>query len=328
MSFSARLSASLLVLGSLSLAACGDNNNNDVEICTDGADNDADDLVDCDDNDCDADAACEINAVVDGLAAPESAFFDAGTNSWYVSNQAANVAGDGFISKLDQNGNVVALNFTAGLNDPRGIRVDGDTLFVSDSTDLVSINLADGQVIERIAIPGSQFLNDVAVDPANGDVYISDSFANIIFRVVDGVPEEFLADVALEAPNGLLVEGGNLLLNGLGVNLDQVDFSTDEPGQLQTLNLADKTLTPSGNRNIGNVGLLDGLERDGDNLLVTDFAGGLFSVDAAGTPTLLLDNAEGGFITSADIGFNAARRLVAIPDITGNKVVFFDLDNL
>lgn len=312
------LFSSLFLSATLSLAACGENNNNDPELCDDGVDNDQDGDTDLDD------AADCPSLIIEGLSTPESAFFDATSNAWYVSNQGQFFTnGDGFITKLDANGKVVNQSFVTGLNDPRGIRVDGSSLFVSDITDLVEIDLSNGQVVSRVALPNAVFLNDVAIDPANGDVYVSDTFTNTIFRVVAGVPEVFLSDAALEAPNGLLIEGGTLLLNGLGPDLDPNTFQTSAPGQLQEIDLATQTITPSNNR----LGGLDGLERDGQNILTTNFLGQLFSVDAQGNETVLLDTAD-GLTNSADIGFDASRRIVAIPDSGAGKLFFFDLDQL
>src|SRR5262245_5352821 len=98
-----RASLCLLALGLLPLAlpACGGGNGNAVEVCNAAGDEDGDGLANCADPDCAGDAACTAIVTVEGVSAPESAFFDPGTNAWYVSNQGGNAAGDGFISMLD-----------------------------------------------------------------------------------------------------------------------------------------------------------------------------------------------------------------------------------
>ncbi len=60
-------------------------------------------------------------STIEGLAAPESAYFDAKSKSWYVSNGGASgTTGDGFIAKLDARGALVTRQFITGLDDPRG----------------------------------------------------------------------------------------------------------------------------------------------------------------------------------------------------------------
>jgi hypothetical protein len=77
----------------------------------------------------------------------------------------------------------------------------------------------------------------------------------------------------------------------------------------------------------GNLGSLDGLERDGANLLVTDFAGRLISIDAAGDGAVLFDGTA-QFDSAADLAFDPVRRIAAIPELGGTEVNFIDLDDL
>lgn len=325
-----RLRASLLLALSAPLAACGDgNNNDDVELCNDDIDNDANGLQDCFDDQCADDAAC----VIDGFSSPESVFFDAGTNAFYVSNQGGAEAGDGFISKIDAATREVTLNFTTGLNSPAGSRVRDGVLFVNDVNQIVAINLADGQI--QATIDASDvvvgFLNDLDIDQTNGDIYASDSIGSSIVRVPggNGTPEIFVSDPGLEAPNGVLVDGASLLVAGLGVNFDFNTFTADEPGRLLSVSLADGSIQAVSNNRLGG---LDGLEKDGADLLTTDFFGKFFRVDGAGAETLLIDlTARTG--SSADIGFDPAARVVAIPELLkadfapGTEINFFDLDD-
>lgn len=297
--------------------ACGGNNvDNEDEICADQQDNDADGDVDCADEDCAADPAC-LNppAVVDGFSAPESVFFDPDTDAWYVSNQGSGGSGDGFISKLDAAGNIVALRFTTGLDNPRGVRAANGTLFVADDAGVVVIDLLKGQILTTISIAGANFLNDIAIDEATGDVYVSDTVTNTIHRLVGGnAPEVFIQDDQLNGPNGLLFEGGILLV------------ASFQGGELFSVNpAADPAIESLAGPGLGR---LDGLERDGQDLLVTDFDGRLLRVDAGGQSTVLIDGTDGTFDAAADIGFDPERRVVAIPELGGTQVSFFDLDDL
>jgi hypothetical protein len=181
--------------------------------------------------------------------------------------------------------------------------------------------LTDGGVTS-IDAPGALFMNDPAVDRVTGDVYASDIFANAIFRFRDGTAEIFKQGPELESPNGLLVEGRSLLVASLGPDPDPVTFQTSAPGRLSRLDLDTRTLTPLTDR----LGALDGLERYGKNLLVSDFFVGVYRVSPDGTATQIFDNATEGFASSADIGFDPVRRRLAIPDLFQSRVGLYDFE--
>ena len=48
------------------------------------------------------------------------------------------------------------------------------------------MDIASAKIERRIAVPDSQFLNGLAVDPSNGDVYVSDMMTNQILRYSQG----------------------------------------------------------------------------------------------------------------------------------------------
>lgn len=271
---------------------------------------------------------CEANEEVrqirtlDGMSAPESVLYDAARKSWFVSNVAGNEPGDGFISRLDNEGNLSEPRFVAGLNDPKGQRIFGGKLYVADNTQLVIVDLEDPTNVQRMTVEGSVFLNDVAVDPRNGNVYLSDTIANTIYRVADGVADVVLQTPDLESPNGLLYEAGGLLIASVGPDLDPATFTTSAPGHVQFLNLADQTLTPISER----FGGLDGIERDDRGLLVSDFFVGVYRLQRDGSADLLIDSAARGLGASADIGVDPRTHRVAVPNLWGTSVNFYSLD--
>ena len=68
---------------------------------------------------------------------------------------------------------------------PKGIRSFGGRLWVSDIDQLIGVDIAQGKIAERVPVPDSEFLNDVACD-AQGAVYVSDMTKNKIHRYRDG----------------------------------------------------------------------------------------------------------------------------------------------
>ena len=186
---------------------------------------------------CEPKQSAELVTITDGFESPESAYFDDVRQVWFVSNVSGSTPGDGFISKVAPNGEVLVRNFATGLNDPGGQRVDGQTLYVADRTRVVAIDLDHPENVTSIEIPSAGFLNDVAVDPLSHTVYVSDTFTDSIYAVKNGVPSLVLQTPALEAPNGILYQSGVLLIASIGPNLDRTTFATSEPGLVQKLDL-------------------------------------------------------------------------------------------
>ena len=89
----------------------------------------------------------------------------------------------------------------------------------------------------------------------------------------------------IEHPNGLLVEGENLIIGAWGQEI-QDDFTTKTLGRLLSLNLKTKKITPITAKPLGN---LDGVESDGKGgYVVTDWiAGKVFHVLKLGTSKTL-----------------------------------------
>ncbi|MGH7821660.1 MAG: hypothetical protein ACREQ9_18005, partial [Candidatus Binatia bacterium] len=181
------------------------------------------------------------------------------------------------------------------------------------------IDLATGKIRREIPIKGAAFLNDLDVDPATGDVYVTDSFNDAIWRVVGGKKAKpFLRTPKLEGPNGILVEEDALLIGAFGPGVDRTTFQTTEPGRVLRVDRVTKAISPLSDR----IGNLDGMERDGADLIVSDFWGGqLLRVHPDGSTELIMRVLP----TAADLGFDPKRRVLGLPQTAANVVVFFNL---
>ena len=91
---------------------------------------------------------------------------------------------------------------------------------------------------------------------------------------------------------------------------------TSAPGRILGLDLDSLALQPLSPR----IGTLDGLERLGAGLLVSEFNVGVYYVTATEPPVLILDAASEGLAASADIGVAQSERLLAVPEFSGNRV--------
>ena len=182
-----------------------------------------------------------------GLAQPESVVKDPATGAIYVSNINGAIMqkdGNGFIARLKPDGTIIERQWVKGLNAPTGLALHDRTLYVADVDELIEINAASGEILNRHAAKGAIFLNDVAVDQ-DGAVYVSDTPMNTIWRLKDGVFEAWLANDALKGPNGLLVEGGKLIVASFGQLPEQ---GTPELGGLLAVDLKDQSVSTNKKR--------------------------------------------------------------------------------
>lgn len=254
-----------------------------------------------------------------GFQQPESALADVKAGVIYVSNVAGDAAGkdgNGFISRLTLDGKVTDEKWVTGLDSPKGLGLFGNKLYVADIDQLVEIDVSSGTVAARHQAAGAKILNDVTVD-SEGRVYTTDWPGNAIWRLADGTFEKWLESDQLKNPNGILAENDRLVIAAWGVMKE--DYSTETPGHLMTVNLADKSIADLGNgKPVGN---LDGLEPfDDGSYLVSDWvAGKVLQIFPSGEAKELLSISQG----TADLGFVPATRTAIIPLMVDGKVVAY-----
>lgn len=242
---------------------------------------------------------------------PESAAYDPDTDSFFVSNydgyNPSQGAGKQSIARLTPDGKVAAAQWVSGLNNPTGLTVKGGKLYAVERTGIAEIDIASAKILRRIAAPGAAFLNDITI-AQNGDIYVSDSRKSSIFRFTGDKAEEWLQGSEIAAPNGILAQGGRLLV---GTNGD---------GCLKAADLATKAVSIVAN--LGQ-GVIDGIEQDKDgNVLVSHNEGRLFRVAPDGGLTTILDTTA--LRTSiADFCYAARRDMAVIPTFTGGRVVAY-----
>ncbi len=259
---------------------------------------------------------------LDGFTAPESVGRDPASGKIYVSNMGKDPMakdGGGFISIITADGKVDKLDWVTGLDSPKGIDFVGGRLFVADIDQLVEIDTASGQIANRYKAEGAQLLNDVAAGP-DGKVYVSDTLTASVW-VLDGGAMNLLAqDNLLMGANGLLVEGGTLLVADLG-DLSG-GFANIKPGPVMQIDLASKAITAYGAE--GPVGVLDGVESNGKGgLLLTDNAAGtVLDLQPGGTAEAIATVGAG----AADLEVDPTDGLILVPVTPANEVVALKRD--
>lgn len=241
--------------------------------------------------------------VVTGFSSPESAFWDPATDAWYISVGA--FGGDGGVVKLEP-GSDTPQPFVTDLNGPQGVTIHDGTMYVADGARVQVIDMRDPSEQRSIPIRGA---SDLDVDPATGDLYVSDLGGNSVWRVPADTsqPERF---AQINSPDGLYVKDGgvfiaNFALGGAG-GIFRFDIETG--ARTTVIEIPGTTL--------------DGLEPDGDDWLITDFTKGhLWRVTPQGVLTPVGQLLPG----SADLGLDPATGTIAVPNLLANHVTFLTL---
>lgn len=249
---------------------------------------------------------------VDGFSHPESVLANKADDVLYVSNIGGDLKDDGFISKVSPDGNMIEQKWVAALNDPRGMWLLGDKLYVTDNTELVEIDINSKRITRKMHAKGAGMLKDITADNA-GNVYISDTGNSSIYVLErnNSRLSVWMSSPDLKNPNGLLTSGGNIFIAAGGQKGE---------GDLLKVGLESKKIEDITNKGLGN---LDGIQRMGDEFLVSDGAtGNVYRIDRDGHTTQVLSSEQG----SGDILYLEARNYLILPMNKQNSVLWYELD--
>jgi sugar lactone lactonase YvrE len=242
------------------------------------------------------------------LLVPESVCFDPAGNVLYVTDingKPAEKDGNGFISKLSIDGKILELRWMTGLNAPKGMGIYNGNLFVTDIDRVAEIDITNKKIIKFYDFPDARFLNDIAIDQ-KGAVYISDMMSARIYRIYEDKTDIWLDDEILTGPNGLFVDGNQLLIGC---------------GKIVRAGTDDKKITAW----IDNTGNIDGLEGTGDGrYLFSDWQGNVYLVGTDKKMEKILNTSSEG-INAADIEFIPSGKLLLVPTFNDNRVMAYEL---
>lgn len=248
-----------------------------------------------------------------GLTHCESAVYDRTNDVIYASVIGNREPGDGSIATVSTDGKLLNVQFVTGLNDPKGIAITKDKLYVSDVTELVEADIKTGKVLNKYTVEGIEFLNDVAIAP-DGAIYVSDTRASKIYKLDSkGKFGLWLADPKLDSPNGLLVQGdGNTMyVASWG--------GAPEGGRVSKLDINTKKIETV-TEIIGN---LDGIRPyDKNNLIISDWRSGkvhLMNYDGTTQEVVQVGQSVG------DIAYIKGKNLLLLPMNKQSRLLFYEL---
>jgi sugar lactone lactonase YvrE len=263
-----------------------------------------------------------------GFQTPESVLYDDVNDRYLVSNvNGTPFAADnnGYITVLGTDGTVATEKWIEGgknkvtLNAPKGSAIDSGVLYVADIDTVRMFDLKTGEAKGNIKIAGSSFLNDIAVNPMDNKIYVSDSGLKMgatapgtsgtdaVYVIEKGKVRPLIKDSKkLDRPNGLALGPTGVWVVTYGA--DQL-YRLDDKGQQQNA-----IKLP--------MGQLDGLVVYGETLFIASWdANAIYQGKTTGPFTVAFSNVK----SPADIGFDSKRSRLLVPLFTENVVEAYDL---
>ncbi len=259
---------------------------------------------------------------ITGLKMPESAIAAKDGRVFVSEIGEFGKDGDGQITVIDKNGELKV--FAQGLDDPKGLAIVGNDLFVADNHRVMKITL-DGKV-SVFAAPEAfpepaQFLNDLESD-ASGNIYVSDSgdlkgVGGAIYKINSKGKVTTIIngkqDARILAPNGLLMgKTQNCIM--------VVDFVS---GVLYRLDMKKNELIEVANGFGGGDGIVKGKK---DQFYVSDWKNGkVFSVKLEKGAVVNAELIKEGFAAAADIAPSLDGKFLLVPDMKAGELVYLPL---
>lgn len=245
------------------------------------------------------------------LITPESVLYDEANDIFYVSCingvPPDNKDGDGYIAKLDGNGEIIADKWATGMSAPKGMALVGNTLYVTDISRIVMIDVATGKITGEKEIDGAAFLNDVDA-AADGTVYFTDSGTKKAYSIKG------------DEVTGLFVNDNLAGINGVFVDENSLTFSSMESGNVASYSLDSKSATMVADSIFGG----DGVEKYNESYFISNWNGEVYHLTAGWEKTKVLDTKEAK-LNAADIEVVTSKNLLLVPTFFGNKVMAYKI---
>jgi DNA-binding beta-propeller fold protein YncE len=243
-----------------------------------------------------------------GLKVPESVLYDTATGVIYVANIDGKPGvkdSSGFIATLSVEGKILNAGWVTGLDAPKGMGILKNHLYVTNIDEIVEIDIPTATVIRRYKVEGSLFLNDIAIDPKTGMIFITDSGKGQVFVLYNGKVSIWLQGAMFTGANGLFLLG-NFLYIGTGNSILKADISSGEVVVC-----------------ISGTGPVDGLfVNSAGNYIFSDWNGSIFISGLKKRPESIL-NTTFKSENAADFGIIVSKNMILIPTFFNNKVVSY-----
>ena len=184
--------------------------------------------------------------IVNNLKAPQSIVSDPG-EGYFIANangDPGNRDNHGFITKLDQEGQIVDLHFIQGgqgntvLHSPTGMVLVNTLLYVADLDTVRGFDKTTGEPIQSVSLSryNCTSLAGLTAD-SEGQLLVSDMETNAIYRIdpnQEYAVSLLVQDASLSGPRGLAIHPRSRHVVGVGRNNGKI-FEIDEKGTITEL---------------------------------------------------------------------------------------------
>ena len=247
------------------------------------------------------------------FAMPETACYDPTHDCVYISNydgyRPSRNQGCQSISRLNLSTQKVDPHWLKGLNNPMGMAVDGETLWIVELRALVQVNTHDPEQIVRHVYEKAVGLNDIAVDN-KGNIFVSDFQASTIFQVSQdrGTLQEWMKSDQVVRPNGIEAVSGQLIVGCNGdSSVKSIDLETKKIKQIARFS----------------EGLIDGIEADSQGQVwISHNEGRLYQINPEEEIIKMVDSTNKG-IPIANFLLISHKNLIIIPTFIDNRILIY-----
>lgn len=247
------------------------------------------------------------------MPTPEAVRYNAEENVIYVMNMGvkpnSEKDGDGTVSKLSVDGEILEMAWITGLNSPKGAQFQNGKLYIADIDEIAVVDMASASVQKTFPSIDPKFLNDLDID-SNGDVYFTDTGSNQVMKLINGEVSTWIKKDSL-SPNGVFVEEDRILIISYGLG---EFYAFDKKSGAQEL-------LATGIRGG------DGIVAIEEGYLISTWPGEIFFVpktQRGGDAVMILDTKEAG-LNAADITLVPYKNLLIVPTFLGNSVSAYEI---
>ena len=262
------------------------------------------------------------NITIEGFSLPESILV--GKEYVFISNVGAKLEptkkdGDGFISKLNKDGKILELHFIDGLNAPKGMGLVGDVLYIADIDVIRGFNINSKKEVFTLKTKGLNFLNDITIKDSQ-TLFAGDTLSGAIIEVnLKNANYKKVFEIPLA--NGLNYFNGILYVAQLGGDPKNM---LDAKGKLFKIDLKTNQIEKLSKFE----GILDGVQRFGDNIYISDWVNfkksGIIRVYNLNTKKESILKQE-LFMGAADFWIDELSKKLYLPQMLGSKITVIDL---
>lgn len=252
---------------------------------------------------------------VDSVVMPESILSIPNHDFIYVS-VVNTYKKNGFISRYTKDGKLDKEKWVSGLNVPTGSAFYNGKIYVVDVSQVHVIDIETAKIIKTIPSEAKS-LNDITIGK-DGVAYISDLTTGRIFRLKNDKIEEWLHSDLFPVPNGVLLDGENLILGSIGDEMSP-NLKPEQYGSLFKIDLSNKSVKviDSAIR----LGAIDGVVKFKRGVIASDPMHGKIFYVTDYKKELILESKT----SNADIGIDHEAQVLYVPSLFHNKIAAYKI---